>query len=236
MTTTTPQSCHFLLSFSANETERRMVLSRFGLDSLGRREALDKIAHLAKAHFSVPLVVISIVLEDKEIFVSSAGWSSEEDDVNYKQPIIPLVSGVCPHAMLSVEIDNPAFVMEDASKDWRFSGNVSFFSFFNLITVLINSLHTLQPYVRDAGGVCFFASTNIFLPTAVSRSSHKKNTPGLLPIGSLCLIDAKARARDSFTAQDELFLKHLADLIARESKHFSFVRYIEWDLSNRRFL
>lgn len=115
-----------LCKLSANETERRMVLLRFGLDSLGRREALDKITHLAKAHFSVPLVVISIVLEDKEIFVSSAGWSTDEDDANYKQPIIPLVSGVCPHSMLSVNINNPAFVMEDASKDWRFSGNVSF--------------------------------------------------------------------------------------------------------------
>lgn len=74
--------------------------------------------------------------------------------------------------------------------------------------------------MKDAGGVCFFASTNIFLPTAFSRSSHNESTPGLLPIGSLCLIDAKARARDSFTAQDEIFLKHLADLIARESRSF----------------
>lgn len=66
------------------------------------------------------------MLDDREIFTSTAGWSEEENGPDYNPLQIPLESAICPHMMTKTNENakNACFVMDDAKEDWRFAKNV----------------------------------------------------------------------------------------------------------------
>lgn len=57
-----------------HEDERRRVLARHKLHSIGKLEGVDKVADLAADVFKVPVVVVSLVLEDRETFSEYHGF------------------------------------------------------------------------------------------------------------------------------------------------------------------
>ncbi|MFC3095972.1 GAF domain-containing protein [Alteromonas sediminis] len=97
-------------SFHPNEEERLRTLQSLNLLQTLPEERFDRITHLARNLFNVPIALISLVYEDKQCFKSKVGLEASETarEVSF-----------CAHAILQHDI----FVIEDALKDDRFADN-----------------------------------------------------------------------------------------------------------------
>lgn len=93
-----------------NDAERSAEIERLGLMYSPAEDRFDRITRLAKTHFGVPVVLISIVYEDVQWFKSAQGLSACETsrDVSF-----------CGHAIVS---DGP-FIVENPLDDDRFRDN-----------------------------------------------------------------------------------------------------------------
>lgn len=98
------------------------MLEKFQLNNFGRSKAIDRIAAITAMHFNCPLVVVSIVLKDKEIFASTVGFDSKENDEDYEPVVVPLETALCSHAMTR-PMGSDCFVLEQPKQDWRFARN-----------------------------------------------------------------------------------------------------------------
>lgn len=95
------------------EEERLRVVKRFGLDGASRREAIDRCAAIAQAYFRTPTVIISLVLENKQILAAEIGWEGERDEEgNLRELPINL------DVLQRLDTDD-CYVMLDARQDWR---------------------------------------------------------------------------------------------------------------------
>lgn len=135
------------------------------LDSLPE-ERFDRITRLARQIFHTDIALISLIDEERQWFKSRQGLEAQEThrDISF-----------CGHAILSGDV----YVVEDASKDIRFSDN---------------------PLVLDAPFIRFYAGAPL----------HTKNGQR---IGTLCIIDSKARI---LTTQELASLRDLADCVEHE--------------------
>lgn len=92
------------------EDERLAALEQYDLPELETVEAFDRIAGLAKRHFSVDVAFVGLVDAHAERFVACRGadWESlDRDDT------------ICTHTLLADDV----MVVEDVAADERFSGN-----------------------------------------------------------------------------------------------------------------
>ncbi|KAH8922496.1 hypothetical protein BT69DRAFT_1334648 [Atractiella rhizophila] len=148
---------------------RERVIKRYGLDVRKNREILERCARLAKGFWGTTTVIITFLLCDHQLVTSEIGWSNVvKDNGDGTFDMCDLAQAICPHSVL--RRDGQPFVVEDAGKDWRFENN---------------------PFVKDGGGIQFYAGANICLkadsssgsqtPYSGSRStstSHVATTPG----------------------------------------------------------
>ncbi|KAM0753362.1 hypothetical protein T439DRAFT_323999 [Meredithblackwellia eburnea MCA 4105] len=180
------------------EEERRKVLKRFKLNELGPGNLeVDRIVDMAAAIFNVPIVVVSLVLENMETFCATLGWDPNERLANFKRIEIPLETALCPHAMLKPFDEESIFLLESTADDWRFKNN---------------------PYCNE-GPIGFFASANVHLPSDLTVNSTNRAglpVPEKLPVGSICIVDYSPRPKGSFTDADAALLRSLSDQISRE--------------------
>lgn len=185
------------------EEERRRVVKRFGLDGTARREAIDRCAEVAKAHFHTATVIISLVLENKQVLAAEIGWEGETDDQG-KAVYSPLRELPLDVDVLHRLDTDDCYVIEDARAGWKDNTN--------------------NPYAREGGKLSFFASAPIHLPTSfpelpasVESALLNPKPPPTLPVGSICIIDREPRKKgDAFSEEDRMVLKSIADQIARE--------------------
>ena len=135
------------------------------LDTLPE-ERFDRITRLARQIFHTEIALISLIDEERQWFKSRQGLQAQEThrDISF-----------CGHAILSGDV----YVVEDASKDLRFSDN---------------------PLVLNAPFIRFYAGAPL----------HTKNGQR---IGTLCIIDSKARI---LTTQELSALRDLADCVEHE--------------------
>jgi len=94
----------------SNETERLHALSSLDILDTQPSAKFDRITRLCQRLFNVPIALVSLVDENRQWFKSCQGLSVSETsrDISF-----------CGHAILGSEI----FVINDASKDLRFSDN-----------------------------------------------------------------------------------------------------------------
>lgn len=94
----------------ANEGDRLAALRALEILGSEPEPALDAICRTAQRLFGVPITLVSLVDEDKQWFKARCGLDVEETprDVSF-----------CAHAVL----DDDVFVVEDATRDPRFSRN-----------------------------------------------------------------------------------------------------------------
>ncbi|GAA5982878.1 hypothetical protein JCM5350_001537 [Sporobolomyces pararoseus] len=193
------------------EGERLRTIKRYGLDTPERKSAIDRICRIAKAHFKTKTVIITLVLEDRQVLVAETGWIPGAPDPPPEAPprITSLTPSLCRHAMTRVGAAEP-FIVPDASRDFRFEKN---------------------PYNTTQGGtLAFYASANISVPTfrpktppetiksRVNTEKDEEECPEELPVGSLCLIDNKPKQQDEFSEEDKELLKDLAYMVGQEFK------------------
>ncbi|GAA5861955.1 hypothetical protein JCM1840_006887 [Sporobolomyces johnsonii] len=171
-----------------HEEERLRVLQRYDLSSVGQIKAIDKISETARDLFDVPLVVVSIVLADREVFVSSSGWDPKEMEETFPRISVDLAESFCPHAMSKAE-DDGCFILTNTNEDWRFKEN---------------------HYTRS-GAITFFASANVNLPALAPPGTP----PQRFPVGSLCLVDHVPRPQ-GLTEKERRMLKQFAGFVGRE--------------------
>lgn len=93
-----------------NDAERSAEIERLGLMYSPAEDRFDRITRLAKTHFGVPIVLISVVYEDVQWFKSAQGLSVCET---------PRGVSFCGHAIVQ---DGP-FVIENPLEDPRFVDN-----------------------------------------------------------------------------------------------------------------
>lgn len=93
-----------------NESSRLNSLRCLGILDTPPEERYDRITRLAKTIFNTPIVLVSIVDENRQWFKSCQGLSASET---------PRDISFCGHAILKKEI----FIVEDASSDPRFADN-----------------------------------------------------------------------------------------------------------------
>lgn len=149
-----------------NDAERTAEIERLGLMYSPAEDRFDRITRLAKTHFGVPIVLISIVYEDVQWFKSAQGLTSCET---------PRGVSFCGHAILQ---DGP-FIVENPLQDERFIDN---------------------PLVLGEPKVRFYAGMPLRSPAGVV-------------LGTLCLIDHKARRFDEAQADE---LRDFAALVEAE--------------------
>lgn len=149
-----------------DEDLRLQALRRLDILDSEPEEAFDRISRLAARAFGVPIVLVSLVDEDRQWFKSHHGLAACET---------PRSMSFCAHAVLSKRM----LVVEDTFDDERF---------------LDNPLVLGAPYIR------FYAGAPLRLADGQV-------------IGTLCLIDTRAR---SFESDDAQALAEYAQLIERE--------------------
>lgn len=93
-----------------DEPERLESLRAVGLLDTEAEERFDRITHLARVLFDVPIVLISLVDADRQWFKSRQGLQAKET---------PREVSFCGHAILGAEI----FEVPDAAADERFRDN-----------------------------------------------------------------------------------------------------------------
>ncbi|GAA6032936.1 hypothetical protein JCM8097_000055 [Rhodosporidiobolus ruineniae] len=201
------------------ETERLRTMKRYGLDKVERMESLERVVRMAKEHFGTATVIISLVLEDRQVLAAETGWIAGAPDPPLEAPprALPYETSFCAHAMQSSESREP-FVVADASKDWRFARN---------------------PLTASAGGsLAFYAASCITLPTSFPSSSASGiELPATLPVGAICLIDDKPReAGAALSEGDKRYLNDLAAMVGREFQHGLDQRRRELELQRTAFI
>ncbi|GAA5876037.1 hypothetical protein JCM8547_003538 [Rhodosporidiobolus lusitaniae] len=188
-----------------HEAARLRTIKRYGLDKPERLRMLDKIVSMAKTHFKVPTVIVTLVLEGRQVLVSETGWIAGAPDPPLEKPPRELSreTAFCAHAVANPH--NPFFFVPDASKDFRFCCN---------------------PLSQSAGGpLAFYASAVVTLPTASSHPpsalrSPVREVPSALPVGALCLIgDEPREAGAVLSEEDKRVLGDLAELVGREFQY-----------------
>ncbi len=99
-----------LAPIPANESKRLASLRAMHLVNSPDEAAFDSVTRIAKAFFKVPVVLISVVDQDKQWFKSCIGLPVRETsrDISF-----------CGHAIMAASI----FVVEDATNDRRFHDN-----------------------------------------------------------------------------------------------------------------
>ncbi|KAK4056285.1 hypothetical protein OIO90_002729 [Microbotryomycetes sp. JL221] len=179
-----------------HEDERRRILERFHLKSVGQVKALDRVAQLAQTMFQVPLVAVTLFLEDHEKLASTIGWDNTEQTNPSSPTTFPLNSALTTSSQNKSEQDDNGLVIEDCRDDYRFRNH---------------------PWMLQ-GKMVFLATANIYLPTRPSHTptSNAIALPDKLPVGSLCVIDKQPRSKDSFDQSKQQTLKSLADMIGHE--------------------
>jgi diguanylate cyclase (GGDEF)-like protein len=137
----------------------------------------DRITGLAQRLLNMPIVLISLIDENRQWFKSRQGLEVQETarDISF-----------CAHAIL----EEKALIVEDTLADPRFADN---------------PLVTGEPHIR------FYAG-------------HVLKTPDGSPVGTLCLIDRKARV---FPEHEQALLKELAGFAERELQAMSSEFYQE---------
>ena len=93
-----------------NEKDRLECLRRYHILDTGAEEAFDRITRLASRLLHAPIVLISLIDENRQWFKSRVGLDAQETHRNL---------AFCGHAILG----NTIMVVPDASKDMRFAGN-----------------------------------------------------------------------------------------------------------------
>lgn len=93
-----------------NEEPRLKTLRSLNILDTPQEERFDRLTRMAKRLFDVPIALVSIVDEDRQWFKSCLGLSATET---------PRDISFCGHSILGTEI----FIIEDATKDHRFSDN-----------------------------------------------------------------------------------------------------------------
>ncbi|GAA6044005.1 hypothetical protein JCM8097_000190 [Rhodosporidiobolus ruineniae] len=172
------------------EDSRQQTLHRYSLHQVGKVPAIDELAELAREVFDVECCVVNVVLEDRVVFVSTAGWSESERDPDAPPIAVDADVSFCPHAMQK-DSDAGCFMISDTSQDWRFKHS---------------------PLAANGQGpIGFFASSNINLP---ALGSSGEAAPNALPVGSFCLLNKTPR--EGLTERQQRTLKKLAQMAAKE--------------------
>src|SRR5712691_10482654 len=93
-----------------NERERLSALRRFELLDTSPEPAFDRISRLAAKLFKTPIALITLVDENRQWFKSKVGLAVRETSREHS---------FCAHAIHYDDL----FIIEDASRDVRFSDN-----------------------------------------------------------------------------------------------------------------
>lgn len=173
-----------------HEAQRLRTMKKYGLLQPTRRDAVDRVCRIVKSHFKTPTVVLSLILQDHSVLAAEVTCEPPNDAAPRE---VGLNDSLCSHAV-SKPAGSECFVVPNASADWRFANN---------------------PSVRENGPLQFYASANINLPVSTD-SNRDKDTPELLPVGSICVIDSRARTSEQFGSESRAMLRDFADLLARE--------------------
>ncbi len=109
---------------SVDETSRLDVLRNLNVLDTSTEQRFDRLVQITQKHFNVPIVLISLVEENRQWFKSSVGLSLKE---------LPREISFCGHAILNDEI----LYVADTLKDQRFFDN---------------PLVTQSPFIRSYAG------------------------------------------------------------------------------------
>ncbi len=93
-----------------NERERLVALRETGLLAPGRDPELDAVCADAKSHFGVPICLVTVLDESRQLLKARQGLSLDE---------MPRGQAFCNHAILADDV----FVVPDAPADPRFRDN-----------------------------------------------------------------------------------------------------------------
>lgn len=111
------------------------MLHRFHLGpQIKSHPTVERIADLAKDMFRAPTVLVTLVLKDRMLFVTTRGWLPNERIPDVDRESVPLDSGLCPHRMVLHGDEEPQCMVLNTSEDWRFEKNVSLQSTFRTVT------------------------------------------------------------------------------------------------------
>ena len=93
---------------------RLRVIRRLGLEhpESFRRQTLDRFTRLASKTFKTKMALISIVLKDRQLFLSEIGFDTDGTNLEV---------AFCPHAIIGT--GKQCLIVPDAKADWRFSKN-----------------------------------------------------------------------------------------------------------------
>lgn len=79
---------------------------------------------MVKVHFKTSRVAITLVLSEHTILAAEAGWGDSEPGPDEPPREVPIMDSLCAHSITRSEETEECFVVNDASKDWRFKENV----------------------------------------------------------------------------------------------------------------
>lgn len=106
------------------ESERLLMLKKFGLLEPCRRDNIDRLCRMVKVHFQTSRVAITLVLSEHTILAAEAGWGDEAEPGPGEMPReVGMNDSLCAHSITRKE--KGCFVVNNASEDWRFKENVS---------------------------------------------------------------------------------------------------------------
>lgn len=120
-----------------NEFERLAYLERSRLDETAEEDVFDAIVRLARVHFDVPIVLMSLVDKDRQWFKAKSGISLNETCRNLS---------FCTHAIMQRDV----MIVPDAREDIRFKDN---------------ELVTGEPHIRFYAGAPLIMPAGIILGT-----------------------------------------------------------------------
>lgn len=110
------------------ETQRLLMLKKFGLLEPCRRENIDRLCRMVKVHFQTSRVAITLVLSEHTILAAETGWGDADEPGPGGMPReVGMNDSLCAHSITRKE--KGCFVVNNASEDWRFKENVSPLSF-----------------------------------------------------------------------------------------------------------
>ncbi|MFO7786953.1 MAG: PAS domain-containing protein [Halospina sp.] len=120
-----------------NEPVRQQAVEQTGLAEQPSEERFDRLTRLAKQHFGVPIVIVTLLDDDRQQFKSCQGLDvcGTTRDISF-----------CGHAIYQEQV----LVVENALEDPRFHDN---------------PLVTGPPYIRFYAGVPFRAPTGYYIGT-----------------------------------------------------------------------
>ncbi|TDL14633.1 hypothetical protein BD410DRAFT_797058 [Rickenella mellea] len=188
-----------------HQDTKRRIMKRFGLTLPIRRQAIDRLARIAKTYFGATGAVVSLIhsggdsrsKDNWQYFVSSLGFPAVPGTTNPD-----LQDGFCTHTVL--RRDDEIVVVRDTTADWRFANNP----------------HSVEKRIR------FYCGTPIRLP-----DGHGNEREGVLGgagsdgglngerqpvVGSLCFLDPFPRPDFVLSSEDSQILKDLSSAIGAE--------------------